>query len=153
LCGCVGHPERRGEKPRHCAELLSRVEQFIEDHLPEPTMGPTEIANAVGISVRHLHRLFLQKDSTVAEYIRERRLERCQTDLCDPRFSDRNITEISFFWGFSDSAHFSRCFKQRFGVSPRLFRNRPYSVPWNADHREATRGLLVRPALRPLYPN
>ncbi len=153
LCACVGSPERRGEVTSLRAQLLSRVEQFIEAHLPEPAMGPTEIANAVGISVRHLHRLFLQKDSTVAEYIRERRLERCQKDLCDPRFSDRNITEIAFFWGFSDSAHFSRCFKRRFGVSPRLFRSRPWSGTWNADHREAARGLLAKANIRPLYPN
>lgn len=153
LCGCVGHPERHCEEPSHCAELLSRVEQFIETHLAEPTLGPTEIANAAGISVRHLHRLFLQKESTVAEYIRERRLERCQTDLCKPCFSDRNITEIAFFWGFSDSAHFSRCFKRRFGMSPRLFRSLTWSGAWNADQQERARGLLARANFRPLYPN
>jgi AraC family transcriptional activator of tynA and feaB len=153
LCACVGLGERRNEQTGACAELLSRVEQFIDAHLPEPTMGPTEIADAVGISVRHLHRLFLQKESTVAEYIRERRLERCQADLCDPRFSDRNITEIAFFWGFSDSAHFSHCFKQRFGVSPRLFRSRLWSGAWNTAQQERARGLLARASFRPLYPN
>jgi len=152
LCACVGHRERPGEETSHSAELLSRVEQFIENHLAEPRLGPSEIANALGISVRHLHRLFLQKESTVAEYIRERRLERCQTELCDPRFSDHNITEIAFFWGFSDSAHFSRCFKRRFGVSPRLFRSRPWNGAWNADQRVA-RGLPAKGNLRPLYPN
>jgi AraC family transcriptional regulator, positive regulator of tynA and feaB len=153
LCACVGLPEQRREETDACAELLSRVEQFIEAHLPEPTMGPTEIANAFGISVRHLHRLFLQKESTVAEYIRERRLERCQTELCDLRFSDRKITDIAFFWGFSDSAHFSRCFKRRFGVSPRLFRARSWSRPGTSDHREPVRGLLARANSRLLYPN
>jgi AraC-like DNA-binding protein len=153
LCGCIGQPKRRGEEPSHCAELLSRVEQFIETHLAEPTLGPTEIANAAGISVRHLHRLFLQKESTVAEYIRERRLERCQTDLCNPCFCDRSITEIAFLWGFSDSAHFSRCFKRRFGMSPRLLRSRSWSGAWNSDQQERGRGLLARANFRPLYPN
>lgn len=153
LCACVGYPERRGEERSHCVELFSRVEQFIETHLSEPTLCPTEIANAVGISVRHLHRLFLQKESTVAEYIRERRLECCRTELCDPRFSDRNITEIAFFWGFSDSAHFSRCFKRRFGVSPSLFRSHSWSGACNADLQERARGLLASATFRPLYPN
>ena len=153
LCACVGHTERSVEDGSHGAELLWRVEQFIETHLAEPTLGPTEIANAIGISVRHLHRLFLPKESTVAEYIRERRLERCQAQLCDPRFSDRNITEIAFFWGFSDSAHFSRCFKRRFGVSPRLFRSQLWSGSWNAEQRERARGMLARSNIRPLYPN
>jgi AraC-like DNA-binding protein len=153
LGACVGHPKRRLEEPSHSVELLARVEQFIETHLSETTLGPTEIANAVGISVRHLHRLFLQEKSTVAEHIRERRLEHCRMELCDPRFLDRNITEIAFFWGFSDSAHFSRCFKRRFGVSPSLFRSRPWSGAWNADQRVRVRGLPAKANLRPLYPN
>jgi AraC-like DNA-binding protein len=153
LCGCVGHRELPGDETSRHPELLSRAEQFIETHLAEPRLGPNEIADAVGISVRHLHRLFLQEESTVAEYIRERRLERCHTELCDPRFSDRNITEIAFFWGFSDSAHFSRCFKRRFGVPPRLFRSRPWSGAWNADQRERALSLPAKANLRPLYPN
>ncbi len=153
LCACVGHPERRGEETGHCAELFSRAELFIETHLSEPTLCPTEIADALGISVRHLHRLFLQKESTVAEFIRERRLERCQTDLCNPRFADRNITEIAFFWGFSDSAHFSRCFKRRFGISPRMFRSGPWDGAWTVDPQDRPRGLPARATFKALYPN
>ena len=152
LCACVGHPERHREET-HFAELYSRAELFIETHLSEPVLGPTEIANALGISVRHLHRLFSQKESTVGKYIRDRRLERCQRDLCDARFTDRNITDIAFFWGFSDSAHFSRCFKRRFGISPRLFRSRPWSGAWIADQQERVRALLARANFRSLYPN
>jgi len=153
LRGCVGHRERLGDESSHCPELLSRAEQFIEAHLTEPALGPNEIANAVGISVRHLHRLFLQRESTVTEYIRARRLERCQKDLCDPRFADRSITDIAFFWGFSDSAHFSRCFKRRFGVSPRLFRSHPWSGTWDVDYSEPPRGLAEKSNFRLLYPN
>jgi len=154
LCACVGRRERCGEETGHGAELFSRAELFIETHLSEPTLCPTEIADALSISVRHLHRLFLQKESTIAGFIRERRLERCQADLCNPRFADRNITEIAFFWGFSDSAHFSRCFKRRFDISPRLFRLRPWgSEAWNIDRQERARGLLARTNFRPLHPN
>jgi len=42
----------------------------METHLAEPTLNPAEIANAVGISVRHLHRLFSCRGSTVTEWIR-----------------------------------------------------------------------------------
>jgi hypothetical protein len=47
LSACIGHPEPRGEHAGHCAELLSRVEQFMETHLSEPALNPTEIANDV----------------------------------------------------------------------------------------------------------
>jgi len=153
LCACVGHPELHSEEASHSAELFSRAERFIETHLSEPALCPSQIADALAISVRHLHRLFSRKESTVAEYVRERRLERCQRDLCDPRFADRNITDIAFFWGFSDSAHFSRCFKRRFRVSPRVYRAHPWSGTWDAGYSEPARGLAEKSNFRLLYPN
>jgi len=122
LASCIARPEAAHTKLGHCAQLQPRVEHFIESHLPEPSLSPTLIAVAAGISVRHLHRIFAAKGCTVTEWIRERRLERCRTDLSDVHLRERNITEIAFSWGFSDSAYFSHCFKQTFGVSPREFR-------------------------------
>jgi AraC family transcriptional regulator, positive regulator of tynA and feaB len=104
--------------------LSQLIEGFIQDNLADPTLGPGAIAEAVGISVRHLHRVFSTRGRRVSDWIREQRLERCSADFVDRRFSGKSITEIAFSWGFSDSAHFSRCFKLRFGVSPREFRLR-----------------------------
>ncbi len=133
LSGCIGHREAGATPMGRSSDLCSRIEQFIEAHLADPALNPASVASAVGISVRHLQRLFAAKGSTVAEWARERRLERCWTDLSDPRFCGKSITEISFFWGFSDSAHFSRSFKARFGVSPRTFRSRAWSDSWSAE--------------------
>lgn len=35
---------------------------------------------------------------------------------------DLSLTDVAFACGFSCSAHFSRCFKRTFGISPRAFR-------------------------------
>jgi AraC-like DNA-binding protein len=64
----------------------------------------------------------------VAEWIRERRLERCRGDLANPAMSDSSITDIALRWGFSDSAHFSHCFRKEFAVSPRHFRSAALAV-------------------------
>jgi len=130
LSGCLGGSDLGPSAHVHQGELSARIDDFIEQHLADPTLSPAEIALAARVSVRHLHRLFVTRGRTVAESIRERRLERCRTDLADPRFSDRSITEIAFDWGFSDSAHFSRCFKKQFGISPRAFRSNPWTTPW-----------------------
>ena len=114
LRSVVSRPDRLGE----------RIEGFIQDNLADPTLGPAAIAETVGISVRHLHRVFSARGRRVSDWIREQRLEHCSADFSDRRFSTKSITEIAFSWGFSDSAHFSRCFKLRFGVSPREFRLR-----------------------------
>jgi AraC family transcriptional regulator, positive regulator of tynA and feaB len=105
-------------------ELHGAIYRYIDAHVFESTLGPAEIASAVGISVRHLHRLFLVTGNTLGAYIRARRLKGCRSDLANPGMRHKTITEIAFFWGFSDSAHFSHSFRRQFGLSPRAFRSR-----------------------------
>ena len=143
LSGCLGGLDLAPSTQVQQGELTRRIDDFIEQHLADSTLTPVEIALAARVSVRHLHRLFVTRGNTVAESIRERRLERCRTDLADPRFSHRSITEIAFDWGFSDSAHFSRCFKKQFGVSPRAFRSNPWSISWIAERPASGHNLLA----------
>ncbi len=121
LAGCLGGA---ATPPQRGPELHARIQRFIDAHISEPTLGAEEIASAVGISVRHLHRLFAGTGSTLGDCIRSRRLEHCRNDLADRRGRERTITEIAFSWGFNDSAHFSHSFRKQFGVSPRAFRSR-----------------------------
>ncbi|HWX95086.1 MAG TPA: helix-turn-helix domain-containing protein [Terriglobales bacterium] len=120
LAACIG----RCQTPLYSRPALrERIHRFIEANISEPTLGPGKVASAVGISVRHLHRLFsISGSTTLGDYVRVRRLEQCRTDLANPRLREKKITEIAFFWGFSDSAHFSHSFRKQFGVSPRVFR-------------------------------
>jgi AraC-like DNA-binding protein len=121
LSACIG----RGTPPAPRAlELRRRIHRYIDTHLSESSLGPGEIASAIGISVRHLHRLFLVTGNTLGDYIRTRRLKGCRGDLANPGMRTRTITDIAFFWGFSDSAHFSHSFRKQFGLSPRAFRVR-----------------------------
>jgi AraC-like DNA-binding protein len=122
LAGCLSGPDASSTKLDRCAQLRPRIEHYIETHLADHALNPAVIATTAGISVRHLHRLFAAKGWTVLEWIRERRLERCRSDMADPHLSDLNVTDIAFRWGFVDSAHFSHCFRNEFGMSPRQFR-------------------------------
>jgi len=122
LAGCLVHPELSFTQLDRCAQLGPRLEHYIEIHLEDRNLNPATIAGNAGISVRHLHRIFAAKGWTVSEWIRARRLERCRSDLANARLAGSSITEIALRWGFSDSAHFSHCFRKEFGVSPRHFR-------------------------------
>jgi AraC-like DNA-binding protein len=119
LAECIGG---RDAPVARSAELCRQIQHYIDAHLAESSLGPAEIASAVGVSVRHLHRLFLITGNTLGSSIRTRRLERCRRDLQNPGMRDKTITEIAFQWGFSDSAHFSHAFRRHFGVSPRAMR-------------------------------
>ncbi len=98
--------------------LLQKIHGYIDTNLGAPDLSPSLIAQEHYISTRHLHALFRELDTTVSTWIRERRLERCRTDLLNPALADRTIAAIAARWGFSDAAHFSRVFKTHYGVSP-----------------------------------
>ena len=99
------------------------VLNHIERNLTDPELSVATIARALGCSSRTLHKLFEGEQHTVARVIWERRLERSRSQLMDPAMAARSITEIAHYWGFSDSQHFSRAFKSRFGNTPRDCRN------------------------------
>ena len=124
LAACFGTSRKLAEGAGRGIELTSQILEYIEMHLTDTTLTPADIAGALGISVRHVHRLFSRQGSTVADWIRAQRLRHCRKDLADPYLRRKSITEIAFFWGFNDSAHFSRVFKQEFGTCPRAFRLR-----------------------------
>ena len=127
LAACLG--ERSHHGPR-AVDLRRQIHRYIESHLSESSLGPAEIAASMGISVRHLHRLFLITGSTLGEHIRSRRLRGCRGDLANEGMRGRTITEIAFFWGFSDSAHFSHAFRKAVGISPRAFRAQALAGNW-----------------------
>jgi acetamidase/formamidase/AraC-like DNA-binding protein len=104
------------------AAILHRICQTIERKLEDADLTPSRVAQAEGISERYLQKLFGGVGDNFSHYVRERRLQRAWADLSNPAEANRSISEIAYRYGFGDSAHFSRSFRQRFGMSPREFR-------------------------------
>lgn len=104
------------------AAILHRLCRTIERKLDDPDLTPARVAEAEGISERYLQKLFEGSGSSFTHYLRERRLQRTSTELSNPAESHHSISEIAYRNGFNDSAHFSRAFRHRFGLSPREFR-------------------------------
>jgi len=104
--------------------LLLQVRGFIGRHLGDPRLSPAMIATAHHLSARQLHRLFEPEDLTVAARIRAQRLEACRRDLADPRLHHLPVHIVAARWGLPNAAHFSRAFKQAFGLSPQDYRQR-----------------------------
>jgi acetamidase/formamidase/AraC-like DNA-binding protein len=104
------------------AAILHRLCQTIERKLDDPDLTPARVAEFEGISERYLQKLFEGSGSSFTHYLRERRLQRTSAELSNPAEAHHSISEIAFRNGFNDSAHFSRAFRHRFGLSPREFR-------------------------------
>jgi AraC-like DNA-binding protein len=98
--------------------LATSVREYIDGNLADPQLSPASIAAAHFISTRHLHNVFHESGTTVASWIRSRRLERVRRDLRDPLHSGTSVGAVAARWGFLDAAHFSRTFRDAFGESP-----------------------------------
>jgi AraC-like DNA-binding protein len=99
--------------------LRDRVKLYIESHLRDADLSISKLARVAHCTKRYLHMAFQPEKSSISEYILKLRLERCAEDLRNPAFAHRSITDIAYSWGFNNSNHFSRCFKQVYGISPR----------------------------------
>lgn len=106
------------------AALLQRLYAIIERSIGKEDISVAELAQAEGISERYVQKLFEGTGESFSHYVRERRLQRAWHDLTNPTETAAPISEIAYRYGFSDSAHFSRLFRERFGLPPRELRRR-----------------------------
>ncbi|MBE1530667.1 helix-turn-helix domain-containing protein [Actinomadura algeriensis] len=102
--------------------LALSVRAFIDRNLHDPELAPATIAAANHISVSYLHRVFQAEGTTVAGWIRARRLERARRDLADPALRGLPVARIAARWGFSHPAVFTRAFRAAYDVSPSEYR-------------------------------
>jgi AraC family transcriptional activator of tynA and feaB len=119
--GAIG--EARAPSPS-AIKLLhkQRIRSFVLDRLSDPALDVHAVADGVRLSPRYIHQLFADEPMTLMKWLWAERLERCRRELSMPPLRARSISEIAYGWGFSDLAHFSRAFRERFGQSPRALR-------------------------------
>ncbi|NKB36940.1 MAG: helix-turn-helix domain-containing protein [Gammaproteobacteria bacterium] len=122
LTRAIIRPDDLKSEPRH-TDLLNRIFTYIEENYMDSDLTPDKIAQGNGISTRYLHSLFRDSGTTVLKWVWEQRLKAARNDLLDPAQTQTRVSEIAFRRGFNDSAHFSRSFKNRFGISPTQLRN------------------------------
>ncbi|MGW3108903.1 helix-turn-helix domain-containing protein [Streptomyces sp. NPDC001100] len=104
------------------ATLFDRVKATIETRLGEPELSPQALADAHGVSLRYLHKLFHEHDTTVGGWIRRCRLESCRAELARPTAADRTIAAVAARWGFVSATHFSHAFRKAYGMTPAQYR-------------------------------
>ncbi|MEW9529787.1 helix-turn-helix domain-containing protein [Microbispora sp. NPDC049125] len=105
---------------RSC-HMRSRAERYIDRNLRDPSLDPRSIAKGLGVSLRTLHRAFAESDESVMAYVRRRRLDHARIEMAT-HDSSVTITYLAARWQFADAAHFSRAFRQRFGLTPTQYR-------------------------------
>ncbi|MEU3748994.1 MULTISPECIES: helix-turn-helix domain-containing protein [Streptomyces] len=102
--------------------LLHRIKTFARARLGCSELSPRLLARTHKISLRYLQLLFQDEDSSPALWIRNERLRRCRDDLSDPRTAHLTVAGIAERWGLDSASHFSKLFRERYGVAPREWR-------------------------------
>ena len=111
---------RAAPESKRDAGLRRQALAAVDAGLTDPDLRTATIAAELGTSVRTVQNLFAEMGTTPSAAILARRLERAAERLIAN--SGATITEVAFAHGFNDGAYFTRCFRQKFGVSPREWR-------------------------------
>lgn len=101
-----------------------RTLQYIEANLCDAQLSPGTIADACGMTRRHLHRLFAEGEETVVSYILRRRLEEAARIMISPSHAGRTLNSIALDCGFNSLTAFGRAFRAKYGMTATEYRNR-----------------------------
>lgn len=102
--------------------LRDKIKIYVQTHLCDPNLSIDRLARDLDCTKRTLHRVFAPEGHTISDLIWQMRLEASRRALSNEELAHQSITGIAYACGFSNSAHFSRAFKEAFGLSPREYR-------------------------------
>ncbi|MBR5152887.1 MAG: PocR ligand-binding domain-containing protein [Clostridia bacterium] len=100
-------------------KIIAQSERYIQQHLEDVTVE--QLCEHLSVSRTCLYDIFRKKTGQgVSGFIRNQQFETAKTLLTN---TDYSIGEVAQQCGFSDYNYFSRVFKKRFGISPKMLKN------------------------------
>jgi transcriptional regulator GlxA family with amidase domain len=109
-----------GQKNHH-DETVGKAQEYIEQHI-EAKISVDELADKVAIGRRSFERRFKQAtNNTVMEYIQRVKIEAAKRSF---ETSFKNINEVMFDVGYTDTKAFRSTFKKITGLTPVEYRNK-----------------------------
>jgi len=104
---------------------LAAAKVYVEEHLAEAGLTAAQVAGGIGLSERHLSRVFAGAGTSIPRYVLGRRLDRAHALLA----ADGTVTVAAAAarCGFGSAARFSHAFKERFGLRATDVRRRARS--------------------------
>lgn len=109
-----------GAKKEKQNPAVKKACAFVAENLAAE-ISLEEVSRSAGVSPFYLSKLFKEElGETFVNYVSNLRLEKAKKLLTE---TDLSIKEISAEIGYNDQNYFSRLFKNKFGASPKDFRN------------------------------
>ena len=117
ICSAAQDPRLMNESMADT--LLLRAQAYVQAHVCDPDLTPERIAAMHHISVRHLYATFARAGLRLEQWIIGLRLEGARLDLARPESRRRTIAAVARHWCFPDASHFTRRFREAYGITPR----------------------------------
>lgn len=103
----------------HDREFLRNVISIVEERMECPTLSIDQIADSLNLGRNTFYKKFKSLTNTApVEFVRDMRLQKAKI-LLDQGMD--NIAEIAYQVGFNNPKYFSTCFREKFGVSPKIY--------------------------------
>lgn len=100
-------------------ELMRRIDEQIEKNLSNEMYSIENLSEDVGLSRVHLYRKMKKLlGVSPSVYMRDYKLKKAAAILS---VEDIRINELAYRVGFQDANYFLKCFKEKFGISPKRY--------------------------------
>src|SRR5579872_7008716 len=106
---------RQGEAGR---VRLEQIMRHMRRHFADPGLSAADVAEAVGVSRRYLHKLYAREGRTFRQELIALRIDACLKAFLDEQQADKTIAEIALVAGYTDISQFNRHFRRLKGTTP-----------------------------------
>lgn len=101
------------------SSLIRRVHEYIDQNFSNSALRLEDIARANFISTQYLCSVYRRATGhTVGDYIFDVRMHHAQQLI---KNNQHSVTAISEACGYDDPNYFSKCFRKKFGLSPKQY--------------------------------
>lgn len=99
--------------------LIRRVHEYIDGNFSNSAMRLDDVARANFISTQYLCSVYRRATRfTIGDYIFEVRMRHAMKLINE---GQRNVTSISESCGYDDPGYFCKCFRKKYGMTPRQY--------------------------------
>ena len=109
-----------GDESHYMKSRRKTALDYIDAHLGNAQLGPSEIADAAALSRASLYRL-LAAEGGIRAVVLKRRVDQALRLMLEDDRDEHSLKEIAKCCGFAGTSQFSRAFRARFRLPPRQY--------------------------------
>ncbi|PJJ63587.1 helix-turn-helix domain-containing protein [Compostimonas suwonensis] len=123
----LGSHEENSRVDKRNAATIAQAMVFMAANSGKADLTTADIANASGVSIRHLQRILAATGTSIAQVLRDNRLRAACGLLVDEAWKTSTLEHIALASGFGGAGRMRRTFQTAYGMTPAEYRANPPS--------------------------